>query len=385
MSWPVVTLREACDLVTDGTHYTPENIGEGVPFLTVKDVSLRGLDFHACARISEHDFLVAQAGNSAPRRGDVLFSKDGTVGKVHVVQTDERFAVLSSLAILRPAPNVDPAYLGRVLQTPAVLEEAVSRKSGSAIRRIILSDLKNVKFALPPVSEQRRIAAILNAADAIRAKRRAQLAHLDDLPQALFREMFAHEEPNAELAGICTKITDGTHQSPTWAGSGVPFIFISNISSGEIHLATDKFISDQTWSELTRRTPIEVGDILYSTVGSFGIPAIVRSSRKFAFQRHIAHIKPDRALVDSEFLAAQLRSNDVLRQARSNARGIAQPTLNLGDIKRFRVAVPPLPLQREFAAKVDAIHAERARVARALEADDELFAALQHRAFRGEL
>ena len=156
------TIADACELVTDGTHYTPKDVGTGLPFLTVKDVSDSGLDFAGCSFISESDYLAAKAGNSAPMRGDVLFSKDGTVGKVHVVSTDQPFAVLSSLAILRPkAGKVDPGYLGHVLRSPAVLDDALKKKTGSAIRRIVLGDLKRVRLPLPAVEEQRRIAAAM--------------------------------------------------------------------------------------------------------------------------------------------------------------------------------------------------------------------------------
>jgi type I restriction enzyme S subunit len=147
------TVEEACDMVTDGTHYTPKNQGHGVPFLTVKDVTDSVLNFSTCSFIFEEDYRSAKAGNSAPQKGDVLFSKDGTAGKVHVVNTDRAFAVLSSLAILRPKHDiVDPRYLGHSLRSPAVLEDATKRKTGSAIRRIVLSDLKKVRNSPAAVS-----------------------------------------------------------------------------------------------------------------------------------------------------------------------------------------------------------------------------------------
>ena len=101
MSWHQSTIDEACLLVTDGTHYTPPDGGQGIPFLTVKDCSNDGhIDLVGCSHLTEDEFAKAERGNSAPKRGDVLFSKDGTVGKVYVVDTRETFAVLSSLAIL---------------------------------------------------------------------------------------------------------------------------------------------------------------------------------------------------------------------------------------------------------------------------------------------
>jgi hypothetical protein len=166
------------------------------------------LDFLGCSFISEADYRAARAGNSAPQRGDVLFSKDGTVGKVHVVDTDQPFAVLSSLAILRPkGDSVDTRYFGHVLRSPGVLDDALKRKTGSAIRRVILSDLKKVRILLPPLPEQRRIAEILDKADALRAKRRAVLAQLNTAPSggscshALRRPLHHHERHHRRAHG----------------------------------------------------------------------------------------------------------------------------------------------------------------------------------------
>lgn len=126
----VVALADACSLITDGTHYTPPDVGEGVPFLTVKDVTDSHLDFAGASRISPAEYERASQGNSSPLRGDILFSKDGTVGKVHLVDTDQAFAVLSSLAILRPRADVDSGYLAHVLRSPSTLEQALTRKTG---------------------------------------------------------------------------------------------------------------------------------------------------------------------------------------------------------------------------------------------------------------
>jgi type I restriction enzyme S subunit len=160
---------------------------------------------------------------------------------------------------------------------------------------------------------------------------------------------------------------------------------VSNVISGEITFDTDKFISDQTHAELTRRCPIEVGDVLYSTVGSYGVPAVVRTERKFAFQRHIAHLKPDRRVLDSEFLRVMLASPSLKQQADKVARGVAQKTVNLSDIRQFIVFSPSLDAQHEFARLIrgsDRLKAAHRASSTALEA---LFASLQHRAFLGGL
>ena len=193
-----VSIEDVCEVITDGTHYTPPDTGEGIPFLTVKDMADLGLDFNNCSRITSEEYAKAKTGNSAPRQGDVLFSKDGTVGKVHVVIENQDFAVLSSIAILRPKKNIlDSHYFGRVLCAPTTLNQAIKRKTGSAVRRIILKDLKQVQIPLPPIAQQRRIADILDRADAVRRKRKEGIALTEELLRSAFLEMFG--DPVANL------------------------------------------------------------------------------------------------------------------------------------------------------------------------------------------
>jgi type I restriction enzyme, S subunit len=164
-------LIEFCHLITDGTHYTPPNIGVGVPFLTVADMLPTGLNFRSCSRIDPAEFERAKAQNSAPIVGDVLFSKDGTVGKVHVVREQADFAVLSSIAIIRPDPaKLDAGFLAHFLRTRRAVAAAARSKTGSALRRIILKDIKRLRLTAPTLAEQKRLAAILDRAEAIRCK-----------------------------------------------------------------------------------------------------------------------------------------------------------------------------------------------------------------------
>lgn len=160
---------------------------------------------------------------------------------------------------------------------------------------------------------------------------------------------------------------------------------MSNITSGYINFNTSKLVSDATHRELTRRCPIEIGDVLYSTVGSYGIPAVVEVDTKFSFQRHIAHIKPDCKILDSYFLWIALRSAGVRNQADRAARGAAQKTLNLSEISKFVIPVPAMSDQRIFVSELMAIEAQRALYQDHLAQLEALYASVQHRAFRGEL
>lgn len=327
--------------------------------------------------------------------GDLIVSCSGTLGRVAIVPPTAKPGIINQ-ALLRIRPKVDlvfPRFFKMLLQTPELQARLFGSGGGSAIKNVRpLDEIRKVEFKLPPLAEQKRIAGILDAADALRAKRREALAQLDALLQATFLDMFGDPVTNPkgwkvrELGEVTERVTDGTHISPKWSESGIPFLFVSNISGRQIDFETEKFISEGEYDRLTARCPIEAGDVLYTTVGSYGNPARVREGmQRFAFQRHIAHIKPKRDAIDAQFLEVMLDSPVGRNQADRLARGIAQKTLNLRELKKFVVFVPPLSEQRHFGATADRV--ERLRdVARAHLAElDTLFASLQSRAFRGEL
>ena len=155
------------------------------------------------------------------------------------------------------------------------------------------------------------------------------------------------------MAKVCRIITDGTHQPPKFVAVGIPFLFVSNIVANEITYDAEKYITEETYAELIKRTPIEIGDILLSTVGSYGHPAVVKTTQRFCFQRHIAYLKPDATVVNSEYLRGAILSEDVQRQIDERVKGIAQKTLNLSEIRKLRFPLPSMAMQKEFAAFVE--------------------------------
>ena len=253
------------------------------------------------------------------------------------------------------------------------------------------SEVAKIQIPVPPLEEQERIVKLLAEADKLRKLRAQADRRTVDFIPALFHDMFGDPVENPEgypiqlLEQVCTRITDGTHQPPPFAHHGIPFLFVRNIVTGSIDFDTEKFITDETFADLTRKVRPERGDILYSTVGSYGVAVQVETDRKFAFQRHIGHLKPNREQIDTGFLEAQLNTPSLKSQADQRARGIAQKTVNLAEIRKFKVLVPPLPLQDEFAKRVREIRELESKQAGSRERLDALFQSMLHRAFRGEL
>ena len=223
--------------------------------------------------------------------------------------------------------------------------------SGSAQPQIIRSAIEKILIPVPPIELQNRLSTLLLNISKIRGLYQKEVERLDELIKARFVEMFGNvpEEERVTIAEICKIITDGTHQPPKFTNTGIPFLFVSNIITNEICYDAEKFISEETYTELIKRTPIEIGDILLSTVGSYGHPAIVKTDRRFCFQRHIAYLKPKSDMVNSEYLRGAILSDNVQRQIDERVKGIAQKTLNLAEIRKIRLPLPPLKLQEQFA------------------------------------
>ena len=155
------------------------------------------------------------------------------------------------------------------------------------------------------------------------------------------------------LDDVCTLITDGTHNPPKFVESGIPFILVSNITGNIVTYETPKYITENDYHVLMKRTPIEKGDVLLSTVGSYGHPAIVTENRPFAFQRHIAQLKPNRDLLTSEYLHAAILSSIVQEQIEILILGVAQKTLNLSAIRQIQIPVPSIEEQNVFVSFVE--------------------------------
>ena len=201
---------------------------------------------------------------------------------------------------------------------------------------------------MPEISQQLAAVDALERVSEIIRLRKNQLQKLDELIKARFVEMFGDCKSRVSMNELCSIITDGTHQPPRFQESGIPFIFVSNLVGNVVTYNAEKFISEDTYAELYKRTPIEIGDLLLSTVGSYGHPAVVTEDRKFLFQRHIAYLKPRHNMVNSFYLHSALLAPDGQRQIEEKVKGIAQKTLNLSEIKKIVVPLPTIEEQNQF-------------------------------------
>lgn len=303
------------------------------------------------------------------KKGDVLFGRRRAYQKkVGIAPFDGIFSAHGM--VLRPkADVVDPMFFPFFISSDIFLDEAIRVSVGSLSPTANWKDLRTLEFDLPSPGKQRELAGILSEAESLKGHYRKMLTTCDDVVKSQFVEMFGRLNSTdlKPLKDVCSIITDGTHQPPKFVDRGIPFLFVSNITSDTVNYDTNKFISLEDYEQLIRRTPIEVGDVLVSAVGSFGHPAIVEDDRPFCFQRHIAYLKPRHDLIDSNYLHAALLSEDAQRYMDRCAKGAAQRTVTLKSFKEMKVPVPPFSLQQEFADFVAQVDKSKFAVQKALD------------------
>ena len=238
----------------------------------------------------EGDFIVASSGIKV----EYIDKKMGFVEKsmlpLCMNTSTIRFKVLNQ-------NQLRIRYFMYYLKSNHFKKQLARQITGSAQLNYGPSHLKKMVVPLVDISVQDEIVSKMDAIQHIIDLRNSQLMHLDDLVKARFVEMFGDCKSMVSMNELCSIITDGTHQPPRFQESGIPFIFVSNLVGNVVTYNAEKFISEDTYAELYKRTPIEIGDLLLSTVGSYGHPAVVTEDRKFLFQRHIAYLKPRHNMV----------------------------------------------------------------------------------------
>lgn len=331
--------------------------------------------------------------------GDVLVAKitpcfeNGKIAQARLPRS-HGFGSTEFHVIRARSAIAESRYLHHYLRLEEVRANGQRRMTGSGgQRRVPASFLADLAVPLPPLEEQRRIAAILDQAETLRTQRRTALALLESLTQSLFLDMFGDPVANPkgwpftrldQLVRHDDSINYGVVQPGDAFDEGVPLVRVGDVVDGNFDPAALKRI-DATIEQGYKRSRLRGDEILVTCVGSIGVVALVEPSMKgFNIARAVSRI-PVSEQVNRVFLASYLRTDFVQRYFTSELRTVSQPTLNIKQICETRVIQPPLDLQQTFATRIAAIEALKATHRRALAALDALFASLQQRAFAGQL
>lgn len=158
----------------------------------------------------------------------------------------------------------------------------------------------------------------------------------------------------AKLSECCQSISDGDHQAPLKSNKGIPFVTISNIKDNSFDFTNCMHVPQSYYDNLLAKRKPQKGDILYSVVGSFGIPVLIKENVKFTFQRHIAILRPNPHIVEPAYMYYSMLSKAFFLQADAAAIGAAQRTISLSSLQNLTINLPDLPTQRRIASILSA-------------------------------
>jgi type I restriction enzyme S subunit len=333
--------------------------------------------------ISEELYREYQAKSGAPKVGDLMVSAVGTLGACYAVKPGDRF-YYKDASVLRFSPKqpVCLRFIQHAFRTRQILDQ-VHAGSSSTVGTYTISRANETRIPLPPLSEQKRIAGILDAADALRAKRRESLAQLDSLLQSTFLTLFGDPVSNpmgwpseqiGNLGRILTGKTPPSSEEDMFGGE-IPFATPSDLDHNLEFTNRSLTTAGSRFSKLARE-----GSTLVCCIGTLG--KMARTPRLTAFNQQINAVEWSGTIDDWYGLFVLSFSKG---QMVANSSATTLPILNKSGFSKVTIPLPPLPLQRRFAAIVESVERQKARQRAHLADLDALFASLQHRAFRGEL
>jgi len=370
---------ELFQFIRNGMNIRQDKSGDGLPITRIETIADSSVDPSRVgyARLSELD-----CASWLMEPGDILFSHINSVehlGKCAVYRgvPDKLVHGMNLLCLRCNTQRIIPEFAKHLIRS-APFRTRLSSYINKAVNQasVSITNLKSIHVSVPSIDEQHRIAHVLDRAEELRATRRAALAQLDDLIQAIFLDLFGDPATNpknwprvhfAELGEnqdalrIPVKASDRDGRQGTYPYYG---------ASGAIDWV-DEYIFD--------------GDRLL--IGEDGANLLARSTPvafiargKYWVNNH-AHVIAENGKADLRFLEFFIERFDLT----PFISGTAQPKLNRSNLDRILVPSPPLPLQRDFARRVAAVEKLKATHRASLAELDALFASLQHRAFRGEL
>lgn len=190
-NWKVMRLKYACEKITDGSHFSPALQEEGETYITVTNIHEGKVHVDEGSKILAADYEKLVRAGCQPAIGDVLLTKDGTIGRTAIVETNN-YVLLSSIAILTPTKEVLPKYLQYALDSHLSQMQMLDSKGGSALQRITLTKIYNYFIAVPPVEEQRNIIKHLDkkcsVIDRIMKEKQNELNILEKQKKSLINE-----------------------------------------------------------------------------------------------------------------------------------------------------------------------------------------------------
>ena len=386
MSWPLVKFKDVATVVTGSTpKKNDENYGGNIPFVTPGDLGEKSeID-------SAKVMLSASGANSArllPANSVMVCCIGATIGKTGLavvpVVTNQQ---INSLVF--DSSKVFSKYAFYFCQTLTPLLR--DRSTSTTMPIVNKSSFSEFEIPLPPLPEQKRIAAILDKADAIRRKRQQAIQLADEFLRAVFLDMFGDPVSNPKgwevkpIDELCSEIVDCVNRTAPTVDYPTPYKMIrtTNVRDYSLDIDNVRYVDEETYKKWVRRLVPKRGDIIFTREAPAGEAAVINTSEKIFLGQRTMHFRPNQTLISSEYLMFELMSGGVKRQISRMHAGSTVTHLSVPECKKFEIRVPPLKLQRNFEAIKNAVLSTTNRAEVAF--GSPLFESLSQKAFLGLL
>lgn len=250
--------------------------------------------------------------------------------------------------------------------------------------------LKEVDVPLPPLDEQRKIAAVLDKVSSLIVKRKQQLDKLDELIKSRFIEMFGNFVYERDRWNVCTigDVADTidpqpSHRTPPISLDGIPYVGIAecNYSTRRIDFEKARKVGQNVLREHTERYTLDEGDFIIGKIGTIGKPFFIPIEQTYTLSANTVLIKPIKGKVVSQYLYAVFQSEYMDRIIDAEKKSTSQPAFGIQKVRRIEIPMPPLELQQQFAAFVAQTDKSKSTIQKSLEKLEILKKALLQKYF----
>ena len=383
--WEIRRLEEICLRITDGSHFSPkEDLNGKYPMLSVKDMGLTCFSYDNCKYINEDDYKTLVANGCKPSIDDVLVAKDGSYLKTAFVQRVEKEQViLSSIAILTPNKTIlNPDFLAFFFKSHHT-KDIVERNylTGTAIKRVILKGFRKISLSVPPIAEQEKIVAELDCLSGIIVKKKQQLKELDNLAQSIFYEMFGDPVENDKgwetinIENICSSIVRGPFGSALkkeFFVEQAPTTYKVYEQKHAIQKSADigTYFIDAERFQTLKRFEVVPGDIIMSCSGTIGeFFVIPEGAERGIINQALLKYTLNDSIDQTYFLYVMEWVKENFDKKGTGLQNIG----SVGTIKKTKISFPPLPLQQDFASKIESIEKQKELIAQSIKETETLF------------
>ncbi|VVB59855.1 Type-1 restriction enzyme MjaXIP specificity protein [uncultured archaeon] len=372
--WKITSLGEVAEFINGRAFKPSEWTNKGLPIIRIQNLTGSSSKINYYDGDYEQEYYV--------KYGDILLSWSATLD----IFKWKKGPALLNQHIFKVKPKNDVIFDDYFLfYLKTMVQKLKDKTHGSGMKHITKPELLKQEFILPPIHVQRHIIPVLERAEQIKQMRIEADGLAGKLLQTVFLEMFINSKrtyTEKTLNDVCLKITDGTHITPDYVDSGVPFLRVTDLTESN---ASKRYISEEEHKELIKRCKPEKGDVLYSKNGTIGVAKAITWDYEFSIFVSLCLLKPNKDIIRSKFLEYFLNTNFALRQAVKHSKTGTITNLHLVEIKQIKIPLPTLEEQDKFVEIVEKVEGMRKNQKESKQETENLFNALMQKAFKGEL